>query len=341
MNKRKLLSYALLAGMAFSSIGCSGSYKKSLERIVKEDHASICSSVNNKSKELFFRKQLILELSEDRKINLETYNSENSSANIILLSTLGEPASSLSLFSSEIAGYGYNVYAIDIEGFGKSTGDRGKIFVPKIEEDISKTIEFIKSQNNQKIVLAGTSIGSEFSLLYSVEGKYKEEVEAVIAHGSFVPSLGKDFDLRSWLCRNPLNKPIIKLLTHGKLNILHVLGKKNFYNNLKEIEQITSDEDYITRINTGTYIDFINYKPKNKITSYRRPILFVISKDDGMIPFKHSIHIYDSFKKENPNVFLYIPEGRDRNREVPHMAFDTNYKEIAEEIDCFLKRALK
>ena len=352
-NKTKSLKFATaLFALVTLISSCSNPYIKTLEQIVVENQGTINFKLQEGKKQderKEKRKRISFEhfdryliTASNAGIHLEVYKSEKPFANILVLPTLGEPASSLDKFSQEIASYGYNVHALDVEGFGKSSGEEGNIDVKKVEQDISTAIEYIKSRNDGKIVLSGTSMGSEYSLLYSAEGKYRDKLDAIIAHGSFVPSADvPDFDVRIWFCRNPLNKPLVEFFSGGKLDVVETLGRKNFYNNLEELSQMTEDPCQRVHINTGGYIDFLNYKPENLINSYKAPILFIVSKDDGMIPFKHSIRVFDFFRKTNPNAVLYIPQGEERKGEVPHMAFDTNSKEISSKINAFLRKVLK
>jgi len=331
---KKLLRKLLLGSSIMLNSCVTTSYTKNLENIVKQSHQTISLRQEQIQQHKLEQEQIPftysetqLSVSKNRKINLEIYNSENAFSNIILLPTLGEPASSLDKFSKEMASYGHNVFALDIEGFGKSTGKRGKINIPKIKQDISTTIEHIKSQNNKKIVLAGTSIGSEFSLIYLSEGKYKQEIDASIFHGLFAPNLDiPAFDYRLMFLQTDIGACLTTLFSGGELNMLYHLGKENFYNDEQGLKEILDDQDYlITKINTRGYTEFIHYKPKTSISSYKGGVLFIISKDDKIVP----------------NTILYIPSGRDLNNEVPHMAFDTNYNEITQTINHFLRGVLK
>jgi pimeloyl-ACP methyl ester carboxylesterase len=344
-KKRRAFLKSLVGFVFFGVSGCNNNYIKALEEIVVNNKGTLEKELNKE--EILEREKIPFKHFErylvvnNERLHLDVYESEKAFSNIILLPTLGEPACSLSCFSNEIASYGYNVYTLDVRGFGKSSGGKGEIDVRKAEKDISTTIDYVVSRNNKRIVLAGTSMGSEYSLLYSAEGQYKERLDAVIAHGSFVPSADvPDLDVRVGFCKNPLNKPLVEVFSGGKLNILETLGKEKFYNNTKELKQITEDSEQRDYVVSGDYIDFLNYKPENPVNSYKGPLLLIVSKDDKMICFKHSIYVFNFLKKKNPDAVLYIPQGEETRGEVPHMAFDTNYKEVSKDINRFLKKVL-
>mgnify|MGYP001605325894 CR=1 FL=1 len=335
----------LIAGLCLSLSSCATSnYTKQLEEIVRQE----CQVVSVEQRREEVRERVSVEycnvslpISDGREINVDVYTIKEPVANIILLPTLGEPASSLEKFSEEMASYGYNVYGVDVEGFGKSSGERGEIALWRVEEDISKAIDYIKSLNDRKIVLAGTSIGSDFSLFYSAEGEYKEEISGVVAHGSFVPSLDIPFNPVVSFCKTRVGSFLARLAEGKKINMLSHLRRKNFYANEEQLKEVLEDPDYaIEEIGTKGYLDFIRYKPEMPVTSYNGEVLFMISKDDRIIPFRYSIALYDALRKENPNIVLYIPFGRDSDRVVPHMSFDVNYQEIAEQINVFLRSVL-
>jgi len=344
MNCKNFIKILLASAVIVNSTGCATTYIKNLEGIVKEDHRIVRAEhqkVQKQEKVPFQHIDTHLNISEKRKINLELYLSEQPFTNIILLPTIGEPASSLNEFSSEMASFGHNLYVLDIEGFGESTGERGKIEFDKIHQDISKTIEYIKTQNNKKIVLAGTSIGSEYTLSYLCDGECKKEIDAAVLHTLYAPYLdASGANYKAGIAKNRITGSLISLFAGKDLDILNRLGGENFYNDGKQINQILDDENYVNRINTKCYLRFLRYKPENSLSSYKGDLLFIVSKDDKMISFERSMNIYTYLKSQNPNTALYIPQGKDRNNEVPHMAFDTNYKEISEQINLFLRNKL-
>jgi len=276
-----------------------------------------------------------------RFVYLDIYESSDAFSNIIFLPTFGEPANSLSYFSREMASYGHNVYVLDVEGFGNSSGIRGEINLDKIGEDISKTIEYVKKRNNKKIVLGGSSIGAEFSLLYAVEGKHKKDINALIIHGCYIPSLeGIESDYRVDFSKNKFGRFLIKLFAGNHLNKVKHLGKENFYNGEGKFEQIATDLNYVTHACTLSYLNFLDYEPRVPVTSFEEPILFIISKDDRIVSPQRSREAFEIFKEKNPWVKLYTPSGRDNDGIVPHLAFDTNYGEISERINFFLRTRL-
>lgn len=336
--KTKLIPWLLAVSLSLTS--CVTTSKKGLESLI-ESHRKVQlsqESIRNTVKIPFEYFEVSLNLSENRSINLEVYHSQQAFSNIVLLPTLGEPATSLEKFSSEMAGLGHNVYALDIEGFGKSTGKKGKIDLNKIKEDISRTIEYLQKTNSKNIVLAGTSIGSEYSFIYLNEGKYKEEIDAAILHGLYAPYLHVGYkDFRESVLKNPISGLFVNILSAGKLDIWSRLGKKNFYNNIEEFSQVSNDPLYVRKVNTGAYRKFFKHKLDEK--PYPGHILFIVSEADRIIDFKRSMNLYEHLKERNSNTLLYFPGSA--QEQVPHMVFDTNPKEISEQIDFFLRGRLE
>ncbi len=340
-ESKKRASKVVAGFLAFTLAGCS--YIKGLEKIVIENQGTINvkkEKIESHLDYFSFSYDKYLPIDKNRRIHVRVYEPKETFANVILLPTLGEPASSLEKFAREFSSFGYRIYAVDIEGFGESSGQRGCFSIPRVKEDISRVIEEIE-QNKEKIVLCGTSIGSEFSLIYGIEGKYKDKISAIILHACFAPFLDlPDFDGRVSFCKFDINRPIVKFITNGKLDLLSTLNEKNFYNNLEDIKQIKEDKNYVLKIDTDSFLNFLNYKLKKSDLNFNKPVLMIVSKDDKLIPFKHSIELFWLLRKYNKRTILYIPSGIETNYEVPHMAFDTNYKEITKTIDIFLKREL-
>lgn len=83
---------------------------------------------------------------------------------------------------------GANVISVDFRGHGRSEGERGDVeYIDQYVDDISDIVKQIREeQPNQRIILAGHSMGGGIAMRYVM----KEKLEEVNAYLLFAPALG-------------------------------------------------------------------------------------------------------------------------------------------------------
>ncbi len=103
-----------------------------------------------------------------------------SSVNVLLIHGLGEHVGRYQVVAEFLVDQGYNVYAFDQVGFGKSPGKRGHVSSFDVYfRDIHRFVQIIKDPwNRHKTVILGHSMGGLLSLAYGI--KYPNQVDGYI-----------------------------------------------------------------------------------------------------------------------------------------------------------------
>lgn len=90
----------------------------------------------------------------------------------------GKPSYSLMDF---LAGEGFDVFALDIRGFGRSTHPDGHISTADASEDLNAVVDYVlKLKNVQKINLLGWSWGTQYGGMFMMS--YPEKVEKYVSY---------------------------------------------------------------------------------------------------------------------------------------------------------------
>lgn len=89
-------------------------------------------------------------------------------------------------FSQKFLEHGYSFYALDLHGYGRSMKSKEKVFsfnnIQEFDEELTHTIDFIKSQGQDNITLYGYSQGGLIATLYA--NKYRN-IDQLILDSAF------------------------------------------------------------------------------------------------------------------------------------------------------------
>lgn len=108
---------------------------------------------------------------------------EGAKATVLFFHGAGGNISTYFYMIQEIVQKGYQVYAIDFRGYGKSTGKPTHI---NVEEDAE--IIYLKMKNNEhikntKLIVYGASLGSQIATSFTK--KHQDEIDGLILDGGF------------------------------------------------------------------------------------------------------------------------------------------------------------
>lgn len=225
-------------------------------------------------------------------INVNEYFAKNNvhDATIIITHGLAE----YSKYYDEIAKYlqtnDFNVITYDLKGHGKSFGKRGSINSYKeYLKDLSELVSYAKKKT-KKVYLIGHSLGGVITNLYVL--KYGN-VDGVIISSSptfYLPAIEKIkyFPFKYFL-RNK------KMYTNFKDSRL--LNNNNYVKDVYDLEY------YYFNIGHEVLYKGIKYLNKN-FDKYLTPVLFIHSKSDELVDYKHSENIYKKISSKDKNIIL-------------------------------------
>lgn len=170
---------------------------------------------------------------------------------------------------------GYNVLAFDFRNSGKSSGKISSLGFHE-KDDLLAAVSYAKSQGSKHIVLIGFSTGAAASILAAAESK---DIDAVIADSSY-----------------------LSLKEYIKYNILSARSRlPGFPFNTT----VTLSVELLAAIDAD---DANPAKAMNSISP--RPVLFIHSRDDPLIPVDNSRELYSMYSKAGSgNPELWETEG--------------------------------
>jgi len=209
---------------------------------------------------------------------------------IILVHGFGVTKSEYGMFDSlakNLADNGFLVYRFDFSGCGESEGDYSETSLSKLKSDLSKILDFVKSQpdvNGSRIGIHAQSFGTATTIAL------EPEIQCLIMTGS---------------------------ISHPK-EVLSKLFGDGYHP--EGISTRTKSEGTITRIKPQFWKDFENYDLLESIKKINCPILFIHGSKDDRVPISEMEAYFQNANEPKEKVII---EGADHGLE-PHR--DEMYK---------------
>ena len=215
------------------------------------------------------RKVSILNESNEKLVGIETIPSTKKNKYPVILLVHGfavkkEEGGMFDELAKSLAEENFLVYRFDFSGMGESAGDYSKTSLSKQKYDLSKILEFVKSQpkvNSSKIGILAQSFGT------SVTVALTPKVKTIILMGS---------------------------VAHPK-EILNMATKWEKLN-LKGISKKVKSSGEVIFIDKQFWEDFKNYDLLKSIKKINCPILFIHGSEDSIVPLSE-MELY--FKNAN------------------------------------------
>ncbi|KAL4472293.1 hypothetical protein ABPG72_011654 [Tetrahymena utriculariae] len=207
----------------------------------------------------------------------------------------------------------YNVYTLDLRGFGKSTYNHQLESLFDFAKDV---VSFCEKLNLNKIQIVGWSLGGAVAM--SVALLQPSLIETMILMASvnlqgfpFISKAGRVKDVKE--IKKRLQK-IDKLLTRENQqfvfeNIINdrILPEKN------QCEKGFIDVIYDQLFSQRNYVDATAYLGiwdiSDKCEDIKCPILICHGTEDSVIGYDNAVFNYQTLTKFNPKTYLYTLEG--------------------------------
>ena len=128
----------------------------------------------------------IINSKRGQRLYCRYYYSGSEATNILYLQTpLTSVSGMLRKVYEPLADYGYNVFAIDFSGVGKSSASNGGFSARQLIQDINLAIAYISKKNDRPIYLyASTGIGGIIGQYYASRS---DKIAALAQYGVFLP----------------------------------------------------------------------------------------------------------------------------------------------------------
>jgi len=187
-------------------------------------------------------------------------------------------------FLQALAQKGFNVVALDLQGHGKSGGERGIFTYQNLMGNISKTVDYTIEHYNPKIGICGSSMGGILAFYGAITDS---RIRAAVCHG--VADLRK-IDSVPYLRYKTLKKPFLKFLQFfnryfPKISIpLTVFVTPNHIFKKKEnIKKWQKDPLCVWNYRASSWVSlFLNPKEKPSIEEMQKPTRIIIGEKDSI-----------------------------------------------------------
>jgi pimeloyl-ACP methyl ester carboxylesterase len=203
----------------------------------------------------------------DLNINYVSYINEDNKKNIILLHGWG---SNLNIFNFIISSLkdNYNVYAIDLPGFGESDMPNNPLWINDYSLIIKKFIEYFNIDNP---ILIGHSFGGR--IIIKLLSKFKLDVNKIV----LIDSAG--------IRPKRTIKYYFKIYLYKFLKLFkHILGIK-YLNYIRKLFG-SSDYNMVNDVLKKTLINTVNEDLKKDLSNIDKETLIVWGENDNITPVK-------------------------------------------------------
>ncbi|KAL4429119.1 hypothetical protein ABPG74_015147 [Tetrahymena malaccensis] len=207
----------------------------------------------------------------------------------------------------------YNVYTLDLRGFGKSTYNHQLESLFDFAKDV---ISFCEKQNLSKIQIVGWSLGGAVAM--SVALLQPNLIETMILMASVnlqgFPFMSKEGRVKDVIQIKKRLQKIEKLLTRENQQFVfenivdgRILPEKN------QCEQGFIDVVYDQLFSQRNYVDATAYLGvwdiSDRYQDIKCPILIYHGTEDTVIGYENAVFNYQTFNKFNPKTYLYTLDG--------------------------------
>ena len=205
---------------------------------------------------------------------------------------------------SEMSKRGYDTYAIDLFGHGKSDGPRGDPDFNKTIEAIKEVIDKIRDQSS--FFLLGHSLGCTYALWYAI--KYRENIDGIILMSPYVRIKGVKHGGGEAIPALPrfLKLLFLRLLVPSR----RISAAKVVQNSIvrkSETQQMINDPEINYYYSYKYIVDVIGIRNTNirKLADINIPVLLLHGKNDKNVFPQVSEEFFKRLRSKNKSISLF------------------------------------
>ena len=235
---------------------------------------------------------------DDHSIYLRKWEVENSKANIFVVHGLGEHGGRYEHLALHFNNLGFNVYAHDQQGHGKSSGTRGHInSFKEYSEDLKTIIDSIASHGSDSYLL-GHSLGGVIATGFLL--RYPSLIKKCIISA---PGYEKKTP------PNAIKAAIGKLLANifPKLTLWNEIEAEWICSTNEVVEAYKNDPLVHDRVSAKFFTSFLDEYDyiSNKVTRINTPTLMLIPGSDIIVNHEVSKKLFKSFSSSDKKLVEY------------------------------------
>ena len=218
---------------------------------------------------------------------------------IIFIHGMGLHSLFFSGFMSKLSEQGFNVLGLDIQGHGRSGGDRGHFTMQRATENVSRSIDWILETYNERVGVMGISLGGMITF-YSVanDARIRSAVCAGLAH----PKL----PIRRGFTRLFL-KIGAKLRPKKRLSLLNIVPLDKVTSDQTLQNVIMTDDLVVPEYTLQAVASFMAIKPRTPFEQIRTPIFIMVGEHERILTPEYCKRVYDLINAEKK--FVVIPDA--------------------------------
>ena len=230
------------------------------------------------------------------KLHLTILESKETDPCLIFIHGMGLHAMFFFGFLSKLRDEGFNVFALDIQGHGRSEGERGHFTMQEATENVSGVVDYIMENYNDHIGVIGISLGGIISF-YSVANDPR--ISSALCCGIAHP----DIPLRSKGIRIFI-EIAAKLIPKRHLNLLRIVPLEKVTEDPVLQNIIMTDELVVPEYTFKTVASFMKLHPKIPFDQIKTPIMIMVGEKEEIIPTEYCQKVYDILTTEKKLVVV-------------------------------------
>jgi alpha-beta hydrolase superfamily lysophospholipase len=225
------------------------------------------------------------------------------SKTIVLTHGMAEHSDCYHEFATKMADDGFNTYAWDLFGHGRSTGKRG--YVEKFDDyvrDLGLFINVVSEQlpdQNKQLILFGHSMGGLITLLHSLQSPV-ESINGIVLSS---PALGYNIDVsafKDWLARTSHK-------WFPSLTLYNEISYTDLTHDPEKIAEFAKDSLRHDKVCASIYLgmmegfDFVRTHAHEIAT----PIFFQLAGQDHIVSSPRAKEVFEKISAENKLLEIY------------------------------------
>lgn len=230
------------------------------------------------------------------KLHLTIFESGEKDPCVVFIHGMGLYALFFAGFLSKLCDQGFNVFGLDIQGHGRSGGERGHFTMQEATENVSNVIDYIIENHHERVGVMGISLGGMITF-YSVANDPR--IRSAICCGIAHPNM----PLRSRTTRLLVGMAA-KLRPKKRLSLLKIVPLDKVTQDPVLQKIIMSDELVVPEYTFKTVASFMQIQPKIPFDQIKAPIMIMIGEKEEIIPPEYCQKVYDILTAEKKLVIV-------------------------------------
>jgi alpha-beta hydrolase superfamily lysophospholipase len=230
------------------------------------------------------------------KLHLTVFKSDEKDPCVVFVHGMGLHTMFFSGFLSKLCDAGFNVLGLDIQGHGRSGGERGHFTMQEATENVSSVIDYVTKNYDNRVGVMGISLGGMITF-YSVANDPR--ICTAICCGIAHPRI----PLRRGTTRMLLGVAA-KLMPKKRLSLLKIVPLEKVTKDPDLQNVIMTDELVVSEYTFKTVTSFMKIQTKIPFDKIKTPIMIMVGEKEEITPPEYCEKVYDMLTGEKKLVVV-------------------------------------